>query len=90
MHDVIQKCYVVMASLDHRMAFDMVDTGLLIKRLRIMGMPNDIIKLIKEWLVGRTFYVQVGDDCFETLGFPVGKLGSTRLSIMVYMLTLQS
>ena len=33
-------CYVVMASLDLSMAFDMVNIELLIKRLRIMGMPN--------------------------------------------------
>ena len=43
----------VMASLDLSMSFDMVDTNLLIKRLRVIGMPNDLIKLIKEWLVGR-------------------------------------
>ena len=52
-------CYVVMASLDLSMAFDMVNIELLVKRLRIMGMPNDLIKLIREWLVGRSFYVQV-------------------------------
>ena len=56
-------CFVVMASLDLSMAFDMVDTGLLIKRLRVMGMPSDLINLIREWLVGRSFYIQVGDDC---------------------------
>ena len=44
-----------MASLDLIMAFDMVNTELLIKRLRVMGMPTDPIALIKEWLVGRTF-----------------------------------
>ena len=52
-HSADDKCYVVMASLDLSMAFDMVNTNLLIKRLRIMGMPNDIITLIREWLVGR-------------------------------------
>ena len=35
-------CYVIMASLDLSMAFDMIDTNLLVKRLRIMGMPNDV------------------------------------------------
>ena len=24
-----------------------------------MGMPNDVVQLIREWLVGRSFYVQV-------------------------------
>ena len=58
-----ENCYVVMASLDLSMAFDMVNTELLIKRLRIMDMPVDLINLIREWLTGRSFYVQVGDDC---------------------------
>ena len=37
-----------MASLDLSMAFDMVNTNLLVKRLIIMEMPNDVINLIKE------------------------------------------
>ena len=32
-------------------------------RLRIIGMPNDFITFIREWLTGRSFYVQVGGDC---------------------------
>ena len=27
-----------------------------------MGIPSDLIKLIREWLAGRTFYVQVSED----------------------------
>ena len=44
-----------MASLDLSMAFDMVNTNLLVERLKVMGMPNDVIKLIKEWLLGSKF-----------------------------------
>ena len=66
------KCYVVMASLDLSMAFDMVDTNLVIKRLREMGIPDDLIKLIREWLIGRSFYVQVGEDCIRCLDCIVG------------------
>ena len=54
-----ENCYIVVASLDLSMAFDMVNTGLLIRRLQIMGMPSDLICLIRKWLTGRTFYVQV-------------------------------
>ena len=36
-----ENCFVVMASLDLSMAFDLVNTELLVKRLKIMGMPND-------------------------------------------------
>ena len=53
-----ENCYVVMASLDLSMAFDMVNTSLLVRRLKNMGMPGDLISLIREWLTGRTFYVQ--------------------------------
>ena len=48
-------CYFVMASLDLSMAFDIVNTELLVKRLRVMGMPDDLILLIREWLTGRSF-----------------------------------
>ena len=42
-----QKCFVVMASLDLSMAFDLVNTELLIKRLRVMGFPSDLIKIAR-------------------------------------------
>jgi hypothetical protein len=51
-----------MASLDLNMAFDLVNAELLVKRLKIMGMPNDLIKLIREWLAWRSYYVQVGEE----------------------------
>ena len=28
-----------------------------------MGLPKDLINLIKEWLKGRSFYVEVGNEC---------------------------
>ena len=43
-----ENCFVVMASLDLSMAFDLVNTELLVKRLKVMGMPKDLISLIKE------------------------------------------
>ena len=46
-----------MASLDLSSAFDVVNTALLLKRLRIIGLPEDVIKLIELWLKERTFYV---------------------------------
>ena len=79
-------CYVVMASLDLSMAFDMVNTELLIKRLRVMGMPLDLINLIKEWLVGRTFYVQVGDDCSALFDSDVRTIQESVLGPILYAL----
>ena len=51
-----ENCFVIMASLDLSMAFDLVNTELLVKRLKVMGMPNDLINLIREWLTGRSYY----------------------------------
>ena len=39
--------YALMASVDLSSAFDVVDIKLLIKRMRIIGLPEDIIKLIE-------------------------------------------
>ena len=68
------------------MAFDMVNTSLLIKRLRVMGMPLDLINLIREWLVGRTFYVQVGDDCSALFDSDVGTIQGSVLGPILYAL----
>ena len=39
-----------------------------------MGMPLDLIALIKEWLVGRKFYVQVGEDCSALFDSVIGTI----------------
>ena len=82
-----ENCYVVMASLDLSMAFDMVNTELLIRRLRIMGMPLDLVSLINEWLVGRTFYVQIGDDCSSLFDSDVLTIQGSVLGPILYALT---
>ena len=51
--------YVLMASLDLSAAFDLVNVNLLLKRLRILGLPTDLVKLIKVWLTERKFYVEI-------------------------------
>ena len=48
-----------MASLDLSAAFDLVDVKLLIKRLNIIGLPEDLVDLIKVWLENRSFYVSI-------------------------------
>ena len=77
-------CYVVMASMDLSMAFDLVNTDLLIKRLRVMGFPNDLINLIREWLVGRSFYVQVGEDHSAMFDSDVGMCGFTSITLFTW------
>ena len=51
--------YVLMSSVDLTAAFDLVDVRLLIKRLQIVGLPTDVVKLIELWLSGRSFFVNV-------------------------------
>ena len=40
-------------------AFDVVNRPLLIKRLKIMGFPCDLVILINEWLSKRKFFVEI-------------------------------
>ena len=46
-----------MASLDLSSAFDVVNIGLLLKRMQIIGIPRDIIELVEIWLRDRTYYI---------------------------------
>ena len=50
--------YALMASLDLSAAFDLVNVDLLIKRLRIIGLRMDLVKLVRVWLSDRKFYVE--------------------------------
>ena len=43
------------ASIDLSSPFDQVNVNLIIKRLAIMGLPEDVIELIRIWLKERLF-----------------------------------
>ena len=75
-----------MASLDLSMAFDLVNTELLVKRLKIMGMPNDLINLIREWLSNRSYYVQLGEDCSVLFDSNTGTIQGSVLGPILYAL----
>ena len=51
-----------MASLDLSAAFDLVNIRLLLKRLKIVGLPDDVIDLVRVWLTDRFFYVSVNGN----------------------------
>ena len=42
--------YAIMSSIDLSAVFNVVNVKLLLKRLKIIGLPEDVIKLIKIWL----------------------------------------
>ena len=54
--------FTLMASLDLSKAFDVVNVGLLIKRLHIIGIPCDVVSLIEIWLKNRFFYVSIDGE----------------------------
>ena len=53
--------YVLMASIDLSAAFDVINVDLLLKRLKIVGLPDDVVSLIEIWLRNRMFYVEIDD-----------------------------
>jgi len=52
-------------SLDLSSAFDVVNHELLIKRMKILGLPSDVCNLVEEWLKDRSAYVEIGQDTSE-------------------------
>ena len=71
--------YVLMSSLDLSSAFDIVNVRLLIKKLRIIGLPDDIISLANEWLTYRYFYVNVVGENSYIHGIGVGTVQGSIL-----------
>ena len=66
--------YALMASLDLSAAFDLVNVGLLTKRLRIIGLPMDLVNLIEIWLTDRKFYVELNGQVSGVLDSEDGTL----------------
>ena len=54
-----------MASIDLSAAFDEINIDLLIKRLKIMGLPDDVVSLIEIRLKNQMFYVEIDDLVFK-------------------------
>ena len=54
--------FALMASLDLSTAFDVVNVGLLIRRLKIIGLPEDVVALVEIWLKDRSYYINVGGE----------------------------
>ena len=48
-----------MVSLDLSAAFDVVNVHLLMERLTVLGLPDDILSLIEIWLKERMYYVEI-------------------------------
>ena len=77
---------VLMASLDLSSAFDVVNVGLLLKRLEIIGFPPDVIELVSIWLRNRYFYVSVGGSNSYVHCSGVGTVQGSVLGPILYSL----
>ena len=66
--------YVGMASLDLSSAFDVVDIDLLLKRLRVIGLPSDMVALIGTWLRKGKFYVEANGQTSTFLENKYGRV----------------
>jgi hypothetical protein len=53
------KC-AAMSSLDLSAAFDVVNRPLLMRRLRVLGLPESIVTLVQDWLKDRLAYCEIG------------------------------
>ena len=78
--------YALMSSIDLSAAFDVVNVELLIKRLRIIGMPNDVIELITIWLEQRYYYVSLDTGNSYVRSSTVGTVQGSILGPILYAL----
>ena len=73
-----------MASLDLSAAFDVVNIDLLLTRLETVGLPMDVVKLIKLWLENRYFYVTVNGDNSYMMLSDTGTVQGSILGPILY------
>ena len=78
--------YAIMATLDLSSAFDVVNVELLIKRLKVMGIPKDITDLITEWLTNRYFYVSLEGENSYVHHCKAGTVQGSILGPILYAL----
>ena len=83
-HALNSNNYALMASIDLSAAFDLVDTKLLIKRLKIIGLPTDVVRLIELWLTDRSFYVSINGENSLLVDLGGGTIQGSILGPILY------
>jgi hypothetical protein len=73
-----------MSSLDLSVAFDVVNIDLLIKRLKIVGFPVDVVELIKVWLEKRFYYVSIAGNNSTLYNLLLGTVQRSILGPVLY------
>ena len=62
----------------------MVNVKLLLKRLKVIGLPKDVIKLIEIWLEQRHFYVDIEGSVSELTESNAGTVQGSILGPILY------
>jgi hypothetical protein len=78
--------FLVMTSLDLSAAFDLVNLNLLLKRLKKMGLPKDVITLLEVWLQNRFFYVEANGHNSMVPNSDIGTVQGSILGPTLYAL----
>jgi hypothetical protein len=73
-----------MASLDISSAFDLVNIELLLKRMRIIGLPNDVVNLISVWLKQKSYSVSINGKILELFDLLLGTVQGSILVPVLY------
>jgi hypothetical protein len=76
--------YAMVASLHLSAAFDVININLLLKRLRIVSLPNDLIELISLWLKDRSFYVSLDGNNSVLWDLLLGTVQGSVLGPVLY------
>jgi hypothetical protein len=76
--------YALLSSLDLSAAFDLVDIKLLIKRLYLIGLPGDVINLLRERLSNRHYYVDIDGENSCLFNLLLGTVQGSILGPILY------
>jgi hypothetical protein len=78
--------FVIVGSLDLSSAVDLVDTDLLVKPLVMVGLPADVIMLIRAWLNNRSFYVSIDGTNATLFDLLLGTVQGSMLEPVLYVI----
>ena len=74
----------LVASLDLSAAFDIVNIDLLVKRLKKVGLPNDVVDLIRVWLSNRSYFVSIDGKNSVLFDLLLGTVQGSVLGPVLY------
>jgi hypothetical protein len=78
--------FVIVASIDLSVAFDLVDINLLLKRLKIIGITDDVVELISALLRNRLFYVSIHGSNSIKFDLLLGTVKGSILGPVLYVI----